>query len=66
MFDTNTGNPTTGIGGCFYGSWRTSGAAGRTGWDADTGDLIFDASRVVPVSSENRPTSIALTLLIAY
>lgn len=66
MYDTSTGNPSSGVSGCFRGSWRTYGATGRSGWDADTGDLIFDSSRVVPTASENRPSSISLSMLIAY
>ena len=66
MYDTYTGNPSSGVSGCFCGSWRTYGATGRSGWDADTGDLIFNSSRVVPTASENRPSSVSLSMLIAY
>ena len=66
MYDTYTGNPSSGVSGCFCGSWRTYGATGRSGWDADTEDLIFNSSRVVPTASENRPSSVSLSMLIAY
>lgn len=51
--------------GAFYmGPYRTRGADGTSGYGP--GSFTFDASRVVPVGSDNRPKNVAVNYIIKY
>ena len=56
-----------GINGAFYASdsWRGNFAGGG-GWDNASGVVHFDASRIVPVGSDNRPKNVYVNYIIKY
>lgn len=53
-------------GAIYFNITGAGGGQDGSGWDSRTADFMFDASRVVPVGSDNRPKNVYVNYIIKY